>query len=241
MKKFTLLFLTLTLVASSIQATDYVFRKKWDKSAYGNGGTTPSHLSSINYGMAYKGGDRLGGFSSGYGSSGIIYKTFKATDGIESASGWPGQTMPYDIGGGIGIDENGYFFVCNASYSTTNSCKIKVSRTAGSAYTYDVDAIPGLSPAITQPDGGTRVGYGIDVKRNSLGNGFLLITTSVSSYEKQEANTGVIYYPITGSDLAYPELGTPKKLVIPNLGVGVRVRIIDDTHFWIDGANTRPK
>ena len=241
MKKFTLLFLTLTLVASSIQATDYVFRKKWDKSAYGNGGTTPSHLSSINYGMAYKGGDRLGGFSSGYGSSGIIYKTFKATDGIESASGWPGQTMPYDIGGGIGIDENGYFFVCNASYSTTNSCKIKVSRTAGSVYTYDVGSIPGLSPATTQSEGGTRVGYGIDVKRNSLGNGFLLITTSVSSYEKQEANTGVIYYPITGSDLAYPELGTPKKLVIPNLGVGVRVRIIDDTHFWIDGANTRPK
>ncbi|MGI6471201.1 MAG: InlB B-repeat-containing protein [Paludibacteraceae bacterium] len=241
MKKFTLLFLTLTLVASSIQATDYVFRKKWDKSASGNGGTTPSHLSSINYGIAYKGGDRLGGFSSGYGSSGIIYKTFYATNGAESASGWPGQTMPMDIGGGIAIDENGYFFVCNASYSTTNSCKIKVSRTAGSAYTYDVGSIPGLSPATTQEKGGTRVGYGIDVKRNPLGNGFLLITTSVSSYSTQEANTGVIYYPITGSDLAYPVLGTPKKLVIPNLGVGVRVRIIDDTHFWIDGANTRPK
>ena len=132
--------------------------------------------------------------------------------------------MPYDMGGGIATDSRGYIWMCNASYSASNSVRILRSASTNATWTFNQQGL-----ISGQSGTGSRVGYGLDVNLNSSGTGFMLITVS-------NAETGVLYIPVTAD-----VLGSATKISIPDLGVNVRVRIVDATHFWIDGSNCPPK
>jgi len=234
MKKFTLLFLTLTLVASSIQATDYVFRKKWDKSLNAGALTTTYCNADGGFAMSKSPINTYLWFNTrGYGTgtdgsvgSGTIspVRGGGCSAGQVYSDGRDYYRMPFDMGGGIATDSRGYIWMCNASYSASNTVRILRSQAANATWFFNqIGLISG------QSGDGSRVGYGLDVNLNSSGTGFMLITVS-------NAATGVLYIPVTGD-----VLGSATKISIPNLGVNVRVRIVDATHFWIDGADTRPK
>ena len=232
MKKFTLLFLTLTLVASSIQATDYVFRKKWDKSL--NAGALTSTYCNADGGFAiskYPVNTYLWFNTRGHGTGADGTGTFISpvrgggcSAGQVYSDGRNYYRMPYDMGGGIATDSRGYIWMCNASYSASNSVRILRSASTNATWTFNQQGL-----ISGQSGTGSRVGYGLDVNLNSSGTGFMLITVS-------NAETGVLYIPVTAD-----VLGSATKISIPDLGVNVRVRIVDATHFWIDGSNCPPK
>ncbi|MDD3405990.1 MAG: InlB B-repeat-containing protein [Paludibacteraceae bacterium] len=233
MKKIITVFLTLMLVAATVQvqATDYVFRKKWDKSL--NAGALTNTYCNADGGFAISKSPvntylwfNTRGYGTGADGTGTIspVRGGACSAGHVYSDGRNYYRMPMDIGGGIATDSRGYIWMCNASNSASNTVRILRSDAANATWTFnEIKVISGQSGT------DSRVGYGLDVNLNSLGTGFMLITVS-------NAETGVLYIPVT-KDV----LGSATKISISGLGLNVRVRIVDATHFWIDGSDCPPK
>ena len=133
-------------------------------------------------------------------------------------------------GGCVAVDANGAIYGTYVVISGTtnviiykwanNSASPTVFKNLGAASTYFID-------------GSYRSGYGMDVRVDANGNGFLLLP--VPNKGAAAAGASVIYLPISNN-----VAGTPQQVVLSSTSWGLypKVRIISDTQFWYDGNSS---
>ena len=153
-------------------------------------------------------------------------KTMEAGDYLSA----PATANTY--GGCVAVDANGAIYGTYVVISgTTNVIIYKWTDNAASATVFK-----NLGTASTYNISNTyRSGYGMDVRVDANGNGFLLLP--VPNNGTAAAGASVIYVPISNN-----VAGEPQQVVLSstNWGNYPKVRIISDTQFWYDGNAARP-
>lgn len=150
---------------------------------------------------------------------------YDATTGVRTGylPGISGYVSQY--GGDVAVDDNGAIYACNVIISSSGILKIvRWANDAATPSTY-------ISTTAHGGDGTKRVGYGMDVKINTEGNGFIVMhknTTDEFLFWTITNNVPDSQDPITIK--ATFETGT---IITDSYS---RISIINDNSFWFDGS-----
>lgn len=126
-------------------------------------------------------------------------------------------------GGDVAVDDNGAIYMSNVTLGatgTTNVAKWDNETATPTLFIFTVVGAVG------------RLGYGMDVKVDTSGNGFVIM------HENGTAN----FYIWTVVANTVPNQ-TPVQVVATGAVITdsyARISIVDDTHFWIDGNTALP-
>ena len=130
------------------------------------------------------------------------------------------------IGGDVAVDDNGAIYACNVVNGGTGALQV-------AKWDSETDASPQIIISTTSHGGSdaNRIGYGVGVKIDASGNGFILMHkggTSEFKIWKISGGTPVSQNPTTIT--ATPTI----------TDAYARISIVDNNHFWIDGNANYP-
>jgi len=168
-----------------------------------------------------------------------LYLSTRATDAnqvaiYDTATGTRTGYLPgitgyvSQYGGDVAVDDNGAIYVSSVIIGVT---PVKIFRWSNDAATPTLF----ISTTAHTGSGTNRIGYGMDVKINTEGNGFIVM-------HKNGTNDFLIW-TVTGN---VPDSQDPVTLTC-SVSSGTiisdsyaRISIVDENHFWVDGNTTRP-
>lgn len=129
-------------------------------------------------------------------------------------------------GGDVAVDDNGAIYACNVIITTSGALQI-------AKWDSETDASPEIFISTTSHggDGTYRIGYGMGVKIDASGNGFILMhKNGTSDFKIWKVNGGV---PVSQDPITIT--ATPAIT-----DAYARISIVDNEHFWIDGNVNYP-
>lgn len=131
-------------------------------------------------------------------------------------------------GGDIAVDANGAIYASNVIISGTGALKVaKWSSESANPTLF-------ISTTVFNAGSSNRVGYGMDVRVDASGNGFLLM--------HRGGTPEFLVWKITNNvpDSQDPTIVFVSAAGLPMTDSYARISIVDDTHFWVDGNQSLP-
>ena len=167
--------------------------------------------------VAYRGGDEL------------AVKAYNAAT-LELIADLPGFAFGNNYGGDVAVDDRNYVYGTRAIIA--GGSEVVVAR--WTSITDTPDTLVALLGSTYGVSASYRAGYGFDVKIDKSGNGFVIVP--VPNNAAGAAGASFVYVPVV-NDVA----GTPQQIALAgSYGLYPRVRIINNTQFWYDGASAAP-
>jgi len=225
MKKITT-FIFALIVSSALVAEDLTITPLWEFSVQAaNLGTA---VDDVKNGIAVS-PDGLNLYLSTRASGSNQVAVYTAATGVRTGylPGLAGFASAY--GGDVAVDGNGAIYASNVIISTA---ALSVARWASPTATPELF----ITTTAHTGSGTNRVGYGMDVRVNQDGDGFLIMHKN-----------GTAEFLIWTIDNNVPVSQDPVILTaVMTSGVAItdlyaRISIIDDNNFWLDGNVTRPQ
>lgn len=129
-----------------------------------------------------------------------------------------------NYGGDVAVDDNGAIYASNVIISAS---ALKVVKWATPTATPTLF----ISTTAHTGSGTNRIGYGMDVRINSAGDGFIIM--------HKNGTSAFLIWTITAN------VPTSQDPTIITAGTAItdsyaRISIVDDNHFWVDGSIARP-
>lgn len=145
---------------------------------------------------------------------------YDAATGVRSGH-LPGLTgFASTYGGDVAVDDNGAIYACNVIISASALTVAKWDNETATPVTF-------ITTTAHTGSNANRIGYGMDVKINSSGNGFIIM------HKNGTADflvwTIVANVPVSQDPTIVTATGTTITEAY------ARISIVDDTHFWVDG------
>lgn len=163
------------------------------------------------------------------GADDVAVKAYNAAT-LELIADLPGFAFGNNYGGDVAVDDRNYVYGTRAIIAAT--AEVVVAR--WTSITDTPDTLVALLGSTYGIDGTYRAGYGFDVNIDKSGNGFIILP--VPNNAAGAAGASFVYIPVA-NDVA----GTPQQVALAkDYGKYPRVRIINDTEFWYDGASSAP-
>jgi len=215
MKKITLLMVAL-VSASGIMA-QVSTERLWEFSTI-NGGFATSYVDDTKNGMDLKpNGTKLYLLTRAADANQVaIYNT---STGLREGYLPALAGFASNYGGDLSVDDNGAIYACNVIISASALKIVKWSSEAATPTLF-------ISTILHTGTGTNRVGYGMDVKINTAGNGFIIM--------HKNGTANFLIWTVTNNipTSQDPTIITATPAITDSYA---RISIVDDNTFWFDG------